>query len=305
MENKEETRKHFSAEPYTPAFLLIEEDSKLDMKTSIEKVNYPAMVKCSKSTGSKDVFFCANRNVLLKHVTRLREKDPGETLIIEEYIDGEQYLVEVLVFKGQIRTAAIVKQEITRGKRFIITGYGVLAEVQPGLEEGITKIIQSIVSSLKINNGAFHLELRLTDRGWKLIEINPRISGGAMNKMIQAAFGYSLVKETLKMLLGDSPSLERQTNQFVFTQHVIIENKGVLEKVTGKGRAINTPGVVEVYIKPRKGTFITPPLSMGHRYAYVIAAGDSMEKAESSAKRAANEIVFHIREEGQKNTRIE
>jgi biotin carboxylase len=173
----------------------------------------------------------------------------------------------------------------------------VLAEVDADLVKSIGEIQNSIVSSLKIKNGAFHLELRQTKTGWKLIEINPRISGGAMNKMIQTAFGYNLVKETLKLQIGDTPSIEKQKNKFVFTQYVIVNNSGVLEKVTGKEKARKSPGVVEVYIKPRKGTTITPPLSMGHRYAYVIATGDTMEEAQSVAKKAAQEIKFHIKKD--------
>ena len=70
-----------------------------------------------------------------------------------------------------------------------------------------------------------------------------------------------------------------------------------MEKVTGKGRARKSPGVIEVYVKPRKGTKLIPPLSMGHRYAYVIATGASMEEAKKFAKNAANEIKFHLVEE--------
>ncbi|HEY2421188.1 MAG TPA: ATP-grasp domain-containing protein, partial [Neobacillus sp.] len=297
MENKDQTRSFLSNMPYTPAFLLIEKDTKLPIASLPEKLNYPLIVKCSKSTGSKDVLFAANMDELQNNLSKLRKKNPEETLIIEEYIEGEQYLVEVLVSNGQIFTAAIIKQEITKGKRFIVTGYGVLAEVDADLVKSIGEIQNSIVSSLKIKNGTFHLELRLTKTGWKLIEINPRISGGAMNKMIQTAFGYNLVKETLKLQIGDTPSIEKQKNKFVFTQYVIVNNSGVLEKVTGKEKARKSPGVVEVYVKPRKGTTITPPLSMGHRYAYVIATGDTMEEAQSVAKKAAQEIKFHIKKD--------
>jgi biotin carboxylase len=115
-----------------------------------------------------------------------------------------------------------------------------------------------------------------------------------MNKMIQASFGYSLVEETLKMLMGEVPSLEKSTNDYVFTQYVILNNKGILEKVTGKGRAMATPGVVDVYVKPKSGTYVTTPLSMGHRYAYVIARGETLEEARSIAKKAANELTFHL-----------
>ncbi len=104
------------------------------------------------------------------------------------------------------------------------------------------------------------------------------------------------MEETLKDVSGrGTKSIDRHTSHYVFTKYVILENKGYLEKVTGKGRAMATPGVVEVYVKPKSGAYVTSPLSMGHRYAYVIAKGDTLEEAQSIAKQAANELTFHIR----------
>lgn len=295
MENKEETRQFFSDHPFTPVFFLVDQDKSLSSAAFPERLTYPVMVKCPKSTGSKDVIWAGNEDELKKNAEKLLDKYPEDTLIVEEYVEGDQYLVEVLVHHGNVMIAAVIEQEITKGKRFIVTGYGVLAEVPDEIEEAIREMIQSIITSLHIENGAFHLEVRHTKNGWKLIEVNPRISGGAMNKMIQAAFGYSLVEETLKMMTGEVPSLEKKTNHFVFTQHVIVGQKGVLERVTGKKRALKSPGVVDVYVKPKKGTLLIPPLSMGHRYAYVIARGKTMEEAKTQAKEAAKEIQFYLK----------
>ncbi len=142
-----------------------------------------------------------------------------------------------------------------------------------------------------------HLEIRLTKNGWKLIEINPRVSGGAMNNMIEAAFGFNLVEETLKIFIGETPNITPKHRKYVYTQYVVINEKGILTKVTGKNKAKKLPGILEVYIKPKKGTLLMPPLSMGHRYAYVIATGTSMEEAKIRAKNAADEITFHLKEE--------
>ncbi|MCM3690268.1 ATP-grasp domain-containing protein [Neobacillus niacini] len=297
MENKEKTRLFFTNQSFTPSFTLLTKDMSMPYDLAYQKVKFPVVAKCATSTGSKDVIFAENMRQLEKNVNKLRSNNPSETIIIEEYVEGDQYLVEVLVSNWMILIGAVIKQEITKGKRFIVTGYGVLAEVPRHLEASLLDLIETIVSSLEFQNGAFHLELRLTEDGWKLIEINPRISGGAMNKMIHAAFGYSLVEETLKLLIGEIPSLVKVRNHYVFTQYVILENKGILEQVTGKGRAAATPGVEEVYVKPKRGTYVTPPLSMGQRYAYVIAKGDTLEEAENSAKQAANEITFHLRRE--------
>lgn len=52
---------------------------------------------------------------------------------------------------------------------------------------------------------------------------------------------------------------------------------------------------MEVYVKPRKGTILTPPLSMGHRYAYVIAEGATLAEAQNNATTAAKEIKFLLK----------
>ena len=64
------------------------------------------------------------------------------------------------------------------------------------------------IKDLGVTNAASHLEVRYVNGIWKLIEINPRISGGAMNRMIEEAFGINLVEETIKLYLGDEPIFE-------------------------------------------------------------------------------------------------
>ena len=296
MENKGRTRAFLQELPYSPKYLTISPNTKLSSSMIESLPGFPLIVKSASSTGSKDVLQASNLKQLKRYIQKLSKRNPDESVIIEEFIEGEQYLVEAIVHDRKIQIAGIIQQEITYGKRFIITGYGVLALVPQQVNDSITDVLKSIIEKFDIRNGAMHVEMRLTDNGWRLVEINPRISGGAMNNMLKAAFGFNLVEETLKLYLGQRPSLLQRHQHFVFTQYVIVKEKGILEKVTGRNRARNSPGVVEVYIKPKKGTQLTPPLSMGHRYAYVIAQGKSLEIAKELAKKAAEEIEFHLTE---------
>ncbi|QGG51175.1 ATP-grasp domain-containing protein [Lysinibacillus pakistanensis] len=290
MEDKEKTRNYLKNQSYSPKFFLIKPHESIP--TNLE---FPLIVKSPKSTGSKDVLLAKDSSQLNDHLRYLRNKNLGETIMIEEYIDGPQYLVEAIVYKRQPHVIGIVEQEITQGKRFIITGYGVLVKAPSDIQAGLEEVLQSIVTIFNIENGALHLELRLTKNGWKLIEINPRISGGAMNNMIFAAFGFNLVEETLKLLLGEPPNIQPRHKKFVYTKYVIVESKGILERVIGRTRASKSPGVVDVYVKPRRGTLLTPPLSMGHRYAYVIAEGTTLSEAKQNAVNAAREIKFILK----------
>ncbi len=290
MEDKEKTRIFLKNQPYSPKFYLLKPNESVP-----NNLGFPLIVKSPKSTGSKDVLLANDTGQLEKHLSHLRSKNPGETIMVEEYIEGPQYLVEALVYNRQANVIGIIEQEITQGKRFIITGYGVLVKAPKDIQTGLEEVLQSIVKEFNIENGALHLELRLTKNGWKLIEINPRISGGAMNTMLHAAFGFNLVEETLKLFLGERPDINPKHRKFVYTKYVIVQSKGILEKVIGRNRATNSPGVVEVYVKPKKGALLTPPLSMGHRYAYVIAVGATLAEAKNKAHKAAKEIKFILK----------
>lgn len=304
MENKEKTRTFFKDEPFTPNFVLLSSTIDVDTIDLDEKLSFPVMVKSPESAGSKDALLAENVDQMRTHAKTLRELYPDKTLIIEEFAVGEQYLVEVVVYQSKLTPVVVIHQKITKGKRFIVTGYGVMAHVPKKIEREVLKVVHRVVNNLGIENGALHLEMRLTKTGMKLIEVNPRISGGAMNDMIEAAVGYSLVEETLKIYLGKRPSLEKRRNLAVYTKYIIVSRQGLLEKVTGRARARRSHGVVKVYIKPKKGSFLIPPLSMGHRYAYVIAAAPSLVAAEKLAVKGANEIEFHLKEEENKSLMI-
>lgn len=296
MEDKISTRELLEDSPYTPKFIKFKDSESEETLISIIKhYEYPLMVKSPLSTGSKDVIKVENLEELVEGAKLLSRKYPQLPILIEEFLDGPQYLVETIIFNGEVHIVAILEQEIKQFKRFIITGYNLLNQIEERLFENIQEAVNDIIASFEMKNGSCHLEIRIVGDRVKLIEINPRVSGGAMNRMIQVAYGINLVEETLKLSLGTAPDLTRKWEKPVFTQYATISNSGILERVTGKKRASLCPGVEEVYIKPRKGSMLTPPRSMGQRYAYVIATGDSSEQAKENAKIAIQEIEFHLK----------
>ncbi|MCP3028971.1 ATP-grasp domain-containing protein [Halobacillus sp. A5] len=252
------------------------------------------IVKPPKSTGSNDVMLANNQMELEKAINELLKKRRGRSILIEEYLEGPQYLVETLIHEGKVLIVAIIKQEFSEYNPFVITGYSVQPHFLECLYRRLYEDITSIIQLFNIKEGACHLELRLVKGKWKLIEVNPRISGGAMNEMIKKAYGIDLVEQTIRLYLGQTPDLTRQWEEHIYTHYVTVESSGKLLKITGRNRASRCPGVEKVHTKPRKGTFLQPPSSMGKRYAYVMAKGDTTKQAKVNALKAAKELYFHL-----------
>jgi biotin carboxylase len=293
MLNKIDSRKILSNSSYIPYFDVFSNDTEIQ-KIEIEE-HLPIIIKSPNSTGSKDVFKITTFNEFLYHTKKLLEKYPSEPILIEEFLDGPQYLVETIVYENRIHIIAVFKQEITFTGRFIITGYNLMLDLSEAFFSKLSNAVDDIIKAHGMDFGSCHLEMRYVKNRWKLVEINPRISGGAMNEIIEIALGINLVKETLKMSLGETPILEPKYKNYTFTQYIIVSSTGVLEKVTGRIKASKCDGVKSVFIKPKKGSVLTPPLSMGNRYAYVIAVGDTEIKARDNAKYAASLINFSLK----------
>ena len=291
MENKLTTRERLKHLPSAPYYVTYNQNDPLNDLIESHTHSFPLVVKSPLSTGSKDVLLANDKKELKKAISRLSSK---EEILIEEYLQGPQYLIEVLVYKGYVHIVAVIEQQVTYFQRFIVTGYALLAEVEEAIYNSLFASVSSILNQLGMKNGACHFEMRLVNGEWKLIEINPRISGGAMNRMIEIAYGINLVEETIQVYLGNDPNLEKKRNKFVYTHYLTVNQTGTLIKVTGRNRCSKYPGVEEVFIKPRKGKLLHSPRSMGDRYGYVIASSNSKEDARRKAIEAAKEIRFYL-----------
>lgn len=254
----------------------------------------PVVIKMPDGTGSTAVRRALNRYQFEQRLAWFRSEYPRKTLLLEEYLKGPQYLVEVMVNKGSITPIAVIKQHmLNRSGYMVVDGYAVLLDPEPDLGD-MMKSVTDIIQAFEMDTGTCHLELRQGPDGqWKLIEVNPRISGSAMNRMIQVAYGINYVEETLKLILGEQPDVAAKIKRHVYTKFVTSDVSSVLLRVRGKHRAKRLPGVEEVFVSRRRGQRVYRTRSMGHRYAYIIAADDhSLQNAEDAAFRAAQEIEF-------------
>jgi len=304
MMDKIKSREILDGSPYVPFFYKIDDNTPFFKSQTEGKL--PLVLKIPSSAGSKNVYKVLTYWQYQNTVDELRRNYPKEPILAEEYMEGPQYLVETVTINQKVNIIAIIEQEITFTGRFIVTGYKMILEHENENEfyRSLKEAVNFIIDRHGMKNGPCHLEMKYainntrdknTDK-WRLIEANPRISGGAMNSFIETAYGINLVKETLRLAIGNEPDFTCKYKKETFLQYVIVPKAGRLIKVTGRNNAMNCRGVEQVYIKPKKDSIIIPPVSMAYRYAYVIATGKTSGDAMENAKYGASKIKFHLRE---------
>ncbi|MBD7985920.1 ATP-grasp domain-containing protein [Sporosarcina sp. Sa2YVA2] len=260
--------------------------------TTVRK--YPQILKKATSNGSKDVYIIATAEQMETAIDQILTIGGHEQWLLEEYIEGTQYIIELAVCKGIPIIIAIVQQQITLDVTFVVTGYEVCVTIEPKMDEELSTAVDEIIRDIGLHHGTCHLEMRYTDRGWNLIEINPRIAGGAMNRMVEEAFGISIVEETIKLFIGEKPDFRKKKLQPVYTSYITLAKAGYLLQIDGTDKAKMTPGIIELNVSAAIGSLMKPALSMGYRYGYVMAEGNTQEEAKNRAEHAANLLTFYL-----------
>lgn len=292
MENKitlRETLKHL---PITPAYWVIHPEDSLQNLSCNSRL--PLVIKAPVSNGSKDVFMNKTTTELTKSIRFLRDKYPNTSLLIEELLEGPQYLVELVFHNDALEFIAVMEQDVIYNGKFIVGAYKYPALLEETLYKKLINHISDIMGKLGFSNGSCHMELKLVHNEWKLIEINPRMSGGVMNQIIEEGTGINLLKEILNTYLGEKPTFTKTKSKYVNATYLTIQSRGKLLKVKGKEQALAHVGVKYVYIKPVTGTVLKKPNSMGDRYACIITVSETESQAKEIALTAAKEIKFYI-----------
>ena len=294
MENKIAIREKLKNLPMTPFYTIFHPDDSLEKFKKEYKSLFPFIIKPPISNGSKDVLFVETIEKFPKALRFLQKKHPNNSLLIEEFLHGPQYLVEILVYNNEIKFLGLVEQEVLYNGRFIVIGYKFPGKVDMDEYRSLYACISSILEQIGFSNGSCHMEMKLVQGKWRLIEVNPRMAGGAMNRIIEEGTGINLLKEILKVYLGEEPILLEKKKNHVYAKYLTIGSRGKLFKITGKELALMHDGVKYVHIKPLKGRIITTPYSMGNRYACVIAVSETAEQAKAIAIEATKEIKFFL-----------
>ncbi|GGA33049.1 ATP-grasp domain-containing protein [Psychrobacillus lasiicapitis] len=294
MEDKIAIREKLKNLPITPFYTIFQPEDSLEKLENEFKSLLPFIIKPPISNGSKDVLLVETIEKFANALKLLKKNHPNNPLLIEEFLQGPQYLIEILVYNNDIKFLGLVEQEVLYNGRFIVTGYRFPGKVDIAEYRSLCTCISKIIEEIGLENGSCHMEMKLVSGEWKLIETNPRMAGGEMNRIIEEGTGINLLKEILKVHLGEEPILLEKKKKHVYAKYLTIGSRGKLLKILGKEQALMHEGVRHVHIKPLEGRILTTPYSMGNRYACVIAVSETAEQAVGIALEAAKEIKFYL-----------
>ncbi|QVK20930.1 hypothetical protein KHQ82_00930 [Mycoplasmatota bacterium] len=210
------------------------------------------------------------------------------------YIEGyneERYRIEVLVKDGKPISLIKLKFDmiLTKNNSLVVSGYTLSENLN--VIDAEMDMIKAIIYEFNYRNGVFCIEVNKSGDNYHLVDLKPNVSEDSLNDIIYSASNINYIEQIIRFYLGKEfliPSVKRN----VYSKFIIINESGVLVRVTGTNAAMKKKGIEKIFMRTRRGNSISEPSEIG----YVIATGSNKVEARKNALSATSEIEFQFKE---------
>lgn len=276
-----------------PWYYIVDDENQFE--AIVDKVTYPCVMKPTDNAGNRGVCYIANKEELLGEYAYSHENSRSGHVIIEEYMEGQEVSVEIVVYKGEVHILAVT-DKLTLGKPYFVE-IGHAEQSQKSLEvvEAIKDLATRAVKAVGIDNSPAHVEIMVTKDGPKMVELGSRMGGGCITThLVPLSTGIDMIKSVMDLALGLEPDLEPKFDKGSALRH-IVGVEGVIESVDGIEEAKKVPGVYEVTMLKNIGDECHYFKNGADRIGYVIAQGKDTAEAIAICEEAMKKINIKTR----------
>ena len=282
-----------------------------DLEEAAAHVGFPAVLKPIAGLNSMDTYFVQDKETLLQRYnqTIMEAKEHlqisgihsdnlselvwarGFDMTLEEFLDGEEFDVEILLSEGQIVYASVLRDLPQPYMKE--TGSQLPPDFPQEKQDELISFVEQVLKALAFTDGSFHVEMKYTSKGPRLIEVNARIGGGPIYDMHRQVWGVDLVEQYLLTCLSipARPQKAPQPLTCLITSDLPCPYSGTVTNIDFLNTIINHPNVIKTKVSVEVGQkVIGPDKGVPDSMGDIRVHGTTVEEA----SRIMNELLAQI-----------
>lgn len=274
-------------------YIRSESISDRDQLAELKDRPFPQVVKPTTSAGTDGVRVVIDNDELaaavdlsLGAVNALGRRN--ERLVVQEYIQGTEYVVDGFVYGDLWRAAAICRYEkdLVNGVPIYRSLIWLERDAIPQVDR-LEAYVSAIFAALGVRIGCFHAEFFRTDDDWVMIEIGMRPHGGGHPRFTEMVAGTSQIEMELdgatdgRHAGGVMPALQRRGCVVFFSvDRAVVFHASPAEPLAA------VEGLVHSSISVRAGQPANPPRTLFDTFGlgFVVLVAETDEDLQRRAE---------------------
>lgn len=253
---------------------------------------YPVIVKPRDNSGSRGVKLCRSKEELEISLGEALEVSHLDTVLVEEFIEGQEYSIEGLHYDGKNEVIQFTEKKTTEFPYNVELGHIQPANISEENKQKIREIISKIGAALHFENCPSHTELKINDRGIFVIETSPRLGGDYITSTLTPlSTGVNLEDELLHVALGEEIHPQPKQVQYAGVRFFAFDEGTIIKHTPDMDFVKNWPHVVDFSFTLKDGDKVNRITSSLNRYGQLIlqagnrnAIEEAFEKYEKTIK---------------------
>lgn len=217
-------------------------------------------------------------------------------LYVEEYIDGKEVDIDILIQDGKIKFYSITDNFPTQEPFFIETGWQLPSTLPSNQKDELIEMAQKVLKTFHVKNGCIHFEAKYSSHGPVPIEINLRMGGDEVYSFIKKVWNVDLIENALKIATGENiEKIEKIPAKTFLTSYDFIPfQEGIVKKVKIDNSIYDDPNLHLLSVSSQVGDLIKLP-PFGYDYhGWVSAKGKTPEESINNLMTIVKKISFKL-----------
>ena len=254
-----------------------------DLMALEDKVSFPCIIKPTDNAGSHGVAKVSSFEELLASYEYSHGFSRHGNVIVEEYLEGQEVSVEVMVVDGKVHVLQITDKLTTGAPYFVEMGHSQPSLLPPDVQDQIKDVATAACLAVGIDKGPAHVEMKVTSRGPVMIELGARMGGDSITTyLVPLSTGIDMVKATIQVALGDKPDITPKFNRGSAIRFFDAP-PGMIKSISGIEEAKKVQGVKLITFTKEVGEESVLIRCSNDRIGSVITQGSSAGDAVSIA----------------------
>lgn len=276
-----------------------------DLKRSESELSFPAVIKPAYGSSSAYVVKVEDPEELERTYSYIKKNisqntesalSDGLDILVEEYIDGEEVDIDLLLQNGKMKFYTIADNDKTNEPFFIETGRTTPSVLPEAAQNSLKQMAEDILERLGAQNGVIHFEAKWTKNGPYPIECNLRMGGDEFYQSVKQAWGVDLIENGAKIALGVliRPQILASPKAYLKSCDFISKHSGVLIELNIDPRLEKQKYLEEVYFMKKLGDPVLVPPSGYDYLGWLMVSGQNPIDAEDNLNEAKKFISYTV-----------
>ncbi|MDR1264720.1 MAG: ATP-grasp domain-containing protein [Propionibacteriaceae bacterium] len=262
-------------------------------------IGYPVVLKPTNAASSQNVFFVAGPDDMTRIFPQMRGFTTSylgfpvrPEYLVEEYLDGPEFSVEIFVANGRTVFAEVTEKLTSPLPYFVEVGHVFPTSALIGEKAPMIALAARALEAVGLTDGPAHVELKQTAAGPRIVEVNGRPGGDQISSVLMpAAYGINPFRQAISSALGRPLDFTVHEAASCAIGFICAEHGGEFETITGLTDVLGDESVIRSVVEAQPGDGVRVPQSSDDRLGHIIVR----QASPSQAKRKIVELMAKMK----------